>query len=180
MQYVLQGDISVSFCSRCKDYALWHGSDMTYPTFLTSPPPVQDMPTDVKKDYLEAGSVLRLSPRSAAALLRLAIQKLMIHLGENGKDLNDDVASLVKKGLPEKIQKALDSIRVVGNNAVHPGQLDIKDDQNTALALFELSNVIVDVMITKPKKIDEIYRKIPDSAREAIAKRDAGAKRENR
>ena len=130
------------------------------------------MPEDVKEDYEEARLVVEVSPRSAAALLRLALQKLMRHLGESGENLNDDIANLVKKGLPEKIQKALDALRVIGNNAVHPGELDLRDDKETALALFELLNMIVEVMITQPKKVNEIYDKLPKGAKEAIKKRD--------
>ncbi len=131
------------------------------------------MPEDVKEDYEEARLVVEVSPRSAAALLRLALQKLMKHLGESGKNLNDDIANLVKKGLPEKIQKALDAVRVIGNNAVHPGELDLRDDKETALALFDLLNMIVEVMITQPKKVNEIYDKLPKGAKEAIEKRDS-------
>jgi hypothetical protein len=97
----------------------------------------------------------------------------MSHLGEKGKNLNDDIGGLVKRGLPQKIQKALDSVRVIGNNAVHPGQIDIKDDIQTAAALFELVNLIVDVMITQEKKVDEIYNKIPESIKEQIKERDS-------
>lgn len=74
--------------------------------------------------------------------------------------------------MPEKIQKALDSVRVIGNNAVHPGQIDLKDDTDTAISLFKLLNMIVEIMITQPKKVDEIYGKLPTSAKEAIKKRD--------
>ncbi|NPB08238.1 MAG: DUF4145 domain-containing protein, partial [Aquificae bacterium] len=133
----------------------------------------EDMPEDVKEDYEEARLVVEVSPRSAAALLRLALQKLMKHLGESGKNLNDDIANLVKKGLPEKIQKTLDAVRVIGNNAVHPGELDLRDDKETALALFDLLNMIVEVMITQPKKVNEIYDKLPKGAKEAIEKRDS-------
>lgn len=78
----------------------------------------------------------------------------------------------MKKGLPQKIQRALDGIRVIGNNAIHPGQIDLRDDKQTAITLFELLNTIVEVMITQPEEIDEIYRKLPDSTREAIQKRN--------
>lgn len=101
----------------------------------------------------------------------------MVHLGEKGKNINQDIGNLVKKGLPEKIQKALDSVRVIGNNAVHPGEIDIKDDDHTAISLFEMINMIVEVMISQPKKADEIYKKIPARAKKAITKRDRGSQK---
>ncbi len=165
-------EAAVSICSHCKNYAIWIQEKIVYPESSPAPLPIKDMPEDVKEDYLEARSVVNSSPRGAAALLRLALQKLMIHLGEKGKNLNEDIANLVKKGLPEKIKKALDAVRVIGNNAVHPGEITLKDDKETAIALFELLNMIVEIMITQPKKVDQIYDKIPQGAKEAIEERD--------
>jgi len=145
---------------------------MVYPGLSIGPLPVEDMPKDVKEDFIEARDIVGASPRAAAALLRLALQKLMPHLEEKGKNLNDDIANLVKKGLPVRIQKALDIVRVIGNNAVHPGELDLRDDAQTAIALFELLNMIVELLITQPKKLTDLYDKIPDSTKEAIRKRD--------
>lgn len=168
-------DIRINYCNSCERYSIWHEGAMIYPLASTAPMPADDMPEDVRQDYLEARNIVGRSPRAAAALLRLALQKLTPHLGEQGKNLNADIASLVKKGLPVKIQMGLDSLRVIGNNAVHPGEIDLKDDIETATALFELLNMIVDVMITQPKRVDEIYKKVPDSAKEAIEKRDRPA-----
>ena len=135
--------------------------------------PNQDMPADVKSDFEEARSILMFSPRGAAALLRLSIQKLCKNLGESGDNINNDIANLVQKGLPEKLQKALDSVRVIGNNAVHPGIIDLKDDIELAHKLFGFVNIICDVMITQPKLIDEVYDlRIPDNMKKAISKRD--------
>jgi len=164
--------VSVSVCSNCKKYAVWVDNNIVYPRSSAASLPVEDMPDDVKEDFIEARKIVNDSPRAAAALLRLALQKLMVHLGEEGKNINNDIASLVEKGLPEKIRRALDAVRVVGNNAVHPGKMDLRDDEDTALLLFDILNIVVDVMITQSKKIDEIYNRIPHSAKEAIERRD--------
>ena len=146
---------------------------MIYPFGGAAPLPNPDMPDDVKQDYEEARSILSISPRGAAALLRLAVQRLCKHLGEPGENINNDIRSLVQKGLPVQLQKALDSLRVAGNNAVHPGQLDIYDNADVATRLFGLLNVIVDNQITQPKAISELYDvTVPAPLQQAIASRD--------
>jgi hypothetical protein len=145
---------------------------MIYPSSSPAPMPNPDLPKEIMDDYNEARNIMGISPRGAAALLRLAIQKLCVHLGEKGKDLNTDISELVKKGLSAKIQKSLDIVRVIGNEAVHPGQLDLKDDVTTAEKLFELVNIITEVMISQPKSIDKIYETLPGEKIEAIKKRD--------
>jgi hypothetical protein len=167
-------EMSLSLCCRCNNYALWLDQKMLFPSASLAPLPSDDTPEDVAFDYSEARNIVNSSPRAACALLRLAMQKLMVHLGEKGKDPNTDIGNLVKKGLPVKIQKALDIVRVIGNNAVHPGEIDLKDDTETASSLFELINMIVEVMVTQPKKVDSLYEKIPTKQKEQIEKRDKG------
>jgi len=148
---------------------------MVYPNFAGIEPANSDLIPEIQNDYQEAAEILQRSPRGAAALLRLAIQKLCVQLGEKGIDLNTDIGNLVKKGLPQKVQQSLDTLRVIGNQAVHPGQIELKDDVETASALFRLVNFIAEKLVTEPKEIEEIYQKIPDGKKEQIAKRD-GAK----
>lgn len=76
--------------------------------------------------------------------------------------------------LPARVQQALDVVRVVGNNAVHPGQIDFDDEDNAdvAAALFDLTNLIVDKMITEPRTVEELYARLPQGALEAIVRRD--------
>lgn len=159
-------------CSSCHELSIWISSGMIWPPESGVPLPNPDLPNGVRKDYEEAGTILGLSPRGAAALLRLGIQKLCKHLGQSGDNLNKDISELVKKGLPPLVQESLDSIRVIGNNAVHPGQIDLEDDQKTARILFEFVNVIADSMISTPSKVKKLYEGLPEGDKQAIKKRD--------
>ena len=165
-------DSFVSRCSRCNGSMIWFSDKIIYPLSGYLEPANLDLPGEIKADYEEAASILNLSPRGAAALLRLSIQKLCKHLGESGKDINNDIKNLVTKGLPHKVQEALDSVRVIGNEAVHPGTLDLKDDRATAAKLFKLLNFIATKLISEPKEIDEIYSALPADKLEGIKKRD--------
>jgi hypothetical protein len=176
--------LQVAYCQYCIDaqssremgdaytYTVWHLNRMIYPEDIGIPPPNADLREDIQKDYQEAGAIVNKSPRGAAALLRLCIQKLCNQLGEKGRDINTDIGNLVQKGLPQEIQKALDVVRVIGNSAVHAGQIDIQDDRDIAISLFLLVNRITDVMITSVKRIETLYDMLPQTIRDKIQKRD--------
>lgn len=166
-------NVNLSSCYNCKKLSVWIFDRLVYPTTNTSLAANPDMPEDVRRDYDEASTIVKESPRGAAALLRLAIQKLCRQLGQPGKNINADIAALVKSGLDTRVQQALDVVRVVGNNAVHPGQIDLRDDKATAESLFTLINLIVDKTISEPKHVEEMYSSLPDGARIAIEKRDS-------
>jgi hypothetical protein len=165
-------NLNLSKCFNCQEIAVWVHDRLLFPPELHEEEPNDDLPPDILADYQEARSILNLSPRGAAALLRLAIQKLCGHLGEGGKNINADIASLVKKGLSPIIQKSLDVVRVIGNEAVHPGTLDLKDDRDTASKLFRLVNLIAEQMISHPKHVHAMYEELPESKRKEIEKRD--------
>jgi hypothetical protein len=163
--------LKVSLCENCAANCLWIGDLYIHPDRGNAPRPNPDMPAEVRIDYEEAARIYNKSPRGAAALLRLAIQKLMVKLGQSGKNINEDIAALVAQGLPAQIQKALDVVRVTGNNAVHPGQLDA-NDMTIAEQLCPLVNVIVEYQISLPSRIQDLYDALPGSTKAAIQKRD--------
>ena len=106
-------------------------------------------------------------------MIRLTIQKLCDEHGQRGKNLDAAIKGLAEQGLNARVQKALHTVRVIGNNAVHPGQMDLKDDRETAECLFRLLNMIADRLISDPKQIDAIYENLPEDERKRIEKRDA-------
>jgi hypothetical protein len=165
-------NMSIAQCFNCKRYSLWISDRVVYPAFQTTYLPARDMPKTIQDDFLEAAEIVGSSARGAAALLRLCVQKLLVELGEKGTNINEDIASLVKKGLDPQIQMALDIVRVTGNKSVHPGEMKVDDDTSTAAALFGIVNFITDTMITRPKQLQSLYGNLPEGARKAIEKRD--------
>jgi hypothetical protein len=166
-------NLAFSMCFSCGGFAIWVEDKLIYPVRSSTITAHEEMPGDIREDFDEAASIVDKSPRGAAALLRLCIQKLMPVLGEKGENLNDDIASLVRKGLEAQIQQALDVVRVTGNHAVHPGQIDLKDNKAIAITLFELVNLIVERRIAIPQRIDSMFKGLPDAALGQIEKRDA-------
>jgi hypothetical protein len=146
---------------------------MVIPRTSTGPLPHEELPEDCLGDYTEARDICSQSPRGAAALLRLCLQKLLIHLGGAGKSIDDDIKKLVAAGLDEHVQQALDVIRVTGNNAVHPLEMNLEDDEDSVVILFDMINLIVDERISRPARLKDRFERLPEGARAAIARRDA-------
>ena len=164
-------DICISECPDCRKLSLWASGLCVYPR-AEDPPAHPDLPEHIRGDYVEACRVLDLSPRASAALLRLVVEKLCAHLVGPSKRLDDGIAALVKRGLDVRVQRALDVVRVVGNDAVHPGKMDSGDSRAVAEDLFHLVNLIVERLISFPKHIDDLYDALPHGARQAIDRRD--------
>lgn len=164
--------VHIASCQNCEKKIIWIDNTYVYPDIVAEEAN-PDMPDSVKQLYDEAGLIYNKSPRAACALLRLAIDRLCNELGETARDINKNIGALVSKGLPEIVQQALDVVRVVGNKAVHPGQIAFDvDDINTAIMLMQLLNLIVEKMITEPNKINSIYQALPESYKKAIENRD--------
>jgi hypothetical protein len=165
---------TTSWCLRCNHYCFWKDCSLVWPLKSGLPGPIDECPGTIKAVYNEAREVFPYSPRAAAALLRLAIQMICVEKGLPGKDLNKDIGALVKSGLSAQIQQSLDLVRVVGNNAVHPGQIQIDENKDKIEKFFGLANLIVDVLIVQPAKITAMFDTlVPQPQKNQIAARDA-------
>ncbi len=171
--------IQFVICERCGEISMWHDGKMVYPSTSTAPAPHKDIPSEVLTEYNEARDIYPFSPRASAALLRLVTEKLTLLLvnksnRDPGPTLNVNIGILVEEGLPIAIQKAMDSLRVIGNDAVHPGFIDFNDSKDIAFKLFKLLNIIVENRITQVNEIEKLYEgKVPDTKKEQIEDRDS-------
>jgi len=167
---------TTSNCLRCKNYCFWKDQSLVWPLKSGLPDAIDDCPKEVQAIYNEAREVFPHSPRSSAALLRLAIQMICRECGLPGKDLNSDIGTMVKNGLSAQIQQSLDLVRVVGNNAVHPGQIQIEENKERIERFFSLVNLIVDVLIVQPAKIAAMFDTlVPPAQKKQIEVRDGKA-----
>jgi hypothetical protein len=170
---------NVSLCYNCREIAVWVHDKIVFPANKIDIQPNEDLTDYVKSLFNEARGIVADSPKGAAALLRLCIQHLCIELGESGKNLDKDIANLVSKGLNPLVQQALDIVRVIGNESVHPGEIDLNDKRETAIKLFDLVNLIADQMISHPKQVKRIYSGLPANKREGIEQRNTRAIKQN-
>lgn len=162
-------DIQISFCDHCKKYSIWFDKKMVCPRLSSAPLPIDEMPENVKILYNEAREILNLSPRGACALLRLSVQHLLKELGEDKENLHQAIKNLVKKrSLPDRIEKALHSVRVIGNEAVHPGEINFEDNPEIANSLFDLINYICEKTVKEDKRVDQIFESLPKNKKKNI------------
>jgi hypothetical protein len=166
-------NLSVAKCHSCSNVSVWIDKSIVYPKSISIESPNVDMNKDIRELYHEAATIFLDSPKGATAILRLALQKLLVQIGKDGKNINNNIKELVAEGLNPKMQQALDFLRVIGNNAVHPGQIDLDDNKDIALKLFKILNMIADDLITKPKDMEDLYNDIiPEDTKGHINQRD--------
>lgn len=196
------GDIARATCLACKDDSVWMKSDlfvpevklpfgtrqqdkpsymkvtrwvMIWPKESAAPLPHEALPEELKELHSEARAVLTDSPRAAAALLRLLMEKLLQDTTGTTNRLNDQIGLLVERGtFDQRLQETADTIRVSGNKAVHPAEIQSQGDTaEVALAMFELVNFLVEDLIARPGRIAHLYQStVTGGVLDAISRRD--------
>lgn len=113
------------------------------------------------------------SPRASAALLRVVVERLCNHLQAKGTTLNEKIEYLVGQGLPEELRQPLHTVRVIGNNAVHPGKIDVADNRDTVSRLCELVYFIVEEMITRKQRMRDLSDTLAGEIQQAATDEDS-------
>ena len=165
--------LAVSKCEHCGRWSIWIEESLVYPAQIIVEDPNDDMPDEVKKLYRESAQVLSASPRAAAALLRLGLQILLGVVGGDGKNINDDIKKIVALGIEPETQRALDILRVFGNNGAHPGEIKLDEDPGLVHQMYGLMNYVTDRLITQKNQINELFEGLPEGIKDQIESRDS-------
>ena len=168
-------NVSISYCFSCNEMCLWVYDQLVWPRRAGAPELKPVAPSDVQRECEETSQKLEASPRGAAALLRLAMEKLCKELGVNGESLNEDLAFFLREDVDARVRKVLDAARIIESNAVRPGQIGLGDDRATAETLAGLVNLICEKMIMEPRHLQEVYTKLRDGAQTAMEQRAQGS-----
>jgi hypothetical protein len=128
---VKMANMHISNCHSCNGFSLWVGGLLVFPTRIDK---TQEL---VEEDLEEAAAILNKFPRGATALMRVCIQKLVPLLEDNGKELNQRVSSLVRKGLEMEIQQAMDVLEVLRSDSAQLNPLESQADRETALRFLD-------------------------------------------
>lgn len=167
-------------CFACEDFALWVGGELAFPAVPASELPDSyephvDMPDDAAQLFREAVAVLPYSKRAAAALCRASMERLVKHLDPDApvKSRLDDRLMRLEGSVSSATSKALNVLRHVGNTALHGAKDDDESaviylgegDKTIPATFFYAINLLVDELITRPARSDELYDSLPPGVR---------------
>jgi hypothetical protein len=161
-------NVSISYCFNCNEMCLWVCDQLIWPRRTGDPEPKLHASPDIQRNDEDGSQTLEASPRGAAALLRLAIEKVCKELGESGESPKDDMASFVQEDIDARVQKVLEAVRIIESNAVCPAQIGVGDNRATAETLSGLVNLICEKMIVEPSHLRAAYAKLREAAQDAM------------
>ena len=175
-------EVKSSTCLRCMNTYLWNSNteSIIYPRSSSLPHHSLDLPENMRKIYEEARDVYEVSPRCAAALGRVLLEKLVYYLLEKqytskGDDNTEDTTdkenkikkltlhNLIEKlDLDKEIKDSCNNIRLLGNEGAHAGEIDFEDNlsKEAVEGLFILINHIIYETITRKREAKEANDKI--------------------
>ena len=161
-------------CLHCKKLSFWEKGKIVYPSTPSVPAPVEDMPKGVKKIYEEARLVEPFSKRAAMILLRVSLEKLMLHLQMKGKTLDEKIKNLKHKGVMDTAINWLLAVKIMGNEAAHIGNINPNDKEivENLNKVFTTINLVVTITITLKNMSDDLTKKLPKDDNQTTQKKN--------
>jgi hypothetical protein len=149
-------NLYVSRCYSCKGFAIWVRDRLVFPIREKEPPDIIEgdfkevIKGDFKEieedktadDFQEATTIFNRFPKEAMALIRVCIRKMMPLLEQSGKNLDDNISSLVGKGLEVEIQQSMDLRQVLRQNPLKPSQFDEEGSETVTRMAASLKEIL--------------------------------------
>lgn len=166
-------------CGSCNQCSIWFDSQMVYPHRHLGAPPHPDMPAQVRSLYQEAAAVAAVSRRAGAALARATIELLLKKIdpaAPNNARLDGRIQR-IQRSVSTPLTQLLDVVRFTGNKMLHiedqPAELVVlalDDEEGPQLVehLLEATNDLVDELITRPRRANELWDRLPEAVRTNI------------
>jgi hypothetical protein len=97
---------------------------------ITRNPVPEEVPDDLRSDYVEAAIVQHLSPKASAALSRRCLQNtIRQRTGISKPTLDKEIDEVMASSLlPSELAGQLDAVRQIGNFAAHPMKSKVTGD----------------------------------------------------
>lgn len=121
-----------------------------------------EVPESYRQDFLEAASIMMISPKASAAVSRRLLQLVLReHFKIQQASLAQEIVSFLKlKDIPAYLAGAVDAVRNVGNFAAHP----LKDTNTGAIVeveageaewLLDVIEALFDFAFVQPKRLSQ-------------------------
>jgi hypothetical protein len=153
-------NVSISYCFNCNEMCLWVCDQLVWPKRAGDPEPKLHASPEIRCDDEVASKPLEASPRGAAALLRLATDKVCKELGEWEQGPKPEIAPPLQEEIDARVQKVLDAMRIIESDATPPDQTSVGHDRATAETLSGLVNLMCEKMIMEPRHLQAVYTKL--------------------
>ena len=146
-----------------------HGNQVTvdkieYPANSIS---TNQVPSDIKSSFEAALKVKAIQPELCMVSLRMVLEAVCNERGAEGKDLEQKIADLVKKGiLPSVYNDACWIIRQLGNKAVH---IDTTSQRykKEVVKVIDFMQTIINYLYVFPEEVSALKTKIESEKKQA-------------
>lgn len=135
---------------------------------------VSEIPEPYKQEFLEASSILELSPKASAALSRRILQMLLQeHFKISDKlNLSKQITEFINSAKASSIlNEQIDAIRNIGNFAAHPSKSTatgeiVEVESGEAEWLLETLEALFDFAFVEPKRLQERKNKLNEKLKD--------------
>jgi hypothetical protein len=135
-------------------------STIVYP-IGASRPVEPEVPEKFRKDFIEASTIVKLSPKASAALSRRILQAVLHdHFNIKERDLANEIDKFITTvEMPSYLKETIDVVRQIGNFAAHPmkskstGEI-IEVEPGEAEWLLDALEALFDFAFVQPKRLE--------------------------